>query len=597
VRHKIISLKEFYIPSVIALGIIAYLILSLLKLETFATFIALFSIVLGSFNLFRDTAISIIRRQFALDYIAIVAIVLAVLTKEYLVAEILALMISGGEALDNYGGRMARKSLSQLVDRIPSNITIWKEKGSPEMKKIKDVIVGDLILVRKGEVIPLDGKLISENGETDESSLTGEPFFVEKVKGDIIRSGTVNMGTPIIIKVTKVEKDSTYRKIIEMVQKAEQEKSPMIRLADKYSIGFTIITFVIALLSFVFSNFNIMRTLAVLAIATPCPLIIATPIALLGGMNASAKKKIIIKKIAALEALSRITAVIFDKTGTITLGNPILRSIEIKDKSYNKLEILAITEAIERNSLHPLAKTLVDYAKSNKAPILQATDISEEIGKGISGIVEGKPYLLSKVANPEKLAIALFKNDKTIAHFYFDEEIKEESISTIKELKKMGLTLFIYTGDKLEAAKKIVEKLGEDIEIKAGLKPEDKQEGIKGLKEKGAIVAMVGDGINDAPALALSDVGIAFSNQEQNAASEAADIVLLGGNFSMVLDSIKISRRTISIAKQSILWGIGLSVFGMTLASLGLIPPIYGAILQETIDVAVILNSLRAIRY
>lgn len=593
---KEIILEEFYIPALVAFGIVTYLILSFFGLKNIATFVGLATIIIGSFNLFKDTFISIVHRQFALDYIAIFAIVIGVLTKEYLVAEILALMISGGEALENYGGRMARKSLSQLVDRIPSDITIWREKGDGQTKKIKDVLIGDLILVRKGEVIPLDGKLISGNGETDESSLTGEPFFIEKVKGDIIRSGTVNMGTPIIIEVTKEEKDSTYKKIVEMVEKAEQEKSPMIRLADKYSIFFTIVTFTIAGLSFVFSNFNLIRTLAVLAIATPCPLIIATPIALLGGMNASAKKRIIIKKIEALEVLSRINTVIFDKTGTITLGSPTLKSVEIIDKSYDKLKILALTEAIERNSLHPLAKTLVEYAKSNSAPVLSAADISEEIGKGISGTIDGKSYLLQKVADPEKLAIALFQNDKTIAHFYFDEEIKGESISTIKELKKMGLTLFIYTGDKLEAAKKIVEKLGEDISIKAGLKPEDKQKGIKGLKEKGMVVAMVGDGINDAPALALSDVGMAFSNQEQNAASEAADIVLLGGNFSMVLDSLRIARKTISIAKQSILWGIGLSIFGMTLASFGLIPPIYGAVLQEGIDVAVILNSLRAIR-
>lgn len=595
-RNKEIILQEFYIPVGIVLAIILYLVFSFFELKNIANIIALSAIAAGSFNLVKDTIESIFHRQFALDYIAIAAIVIGVLTHEYLVAVILALMISGGEALENYGGRMARKSLSLLVNRIPSDTIIWTENGNSETKKIKDVQIGELILIRKGEVIPLDGEIFSKMGEIDESSLTGEPYFIEKSKGDIVRSGTVNIGNPLIIKVTKREADSTYKKIIQMVEKAEKEKSPMIRIADRYSIFFSLVTFIIAVLSFVLSDFNLIRTLAVLAIATPCPLIIATPIALLGGMNASAKRKIIIKRIAALEILSRINVVIFDKTGTITLGQPILKSVEIKDKKYDMEKILAVASAIERNSLHPLAKVIVEHAKKNKAPTLQATNIKEEIGKGIFGTVNNKHYRLEKVTNMQKMAIALMENDKKIAEFYFEEEIKKESALTIKALKKQGLELMIYTGDKLEAAKKIVEKLGEEIIIKAGLKPEDKQSGIREIKKQGKIVAMVGDGINDAPALALADVGMAFSNQEQNAASEAADIVLLGGNFPMVLESITIAKRTLHIATQSIVWGIGLSITGMVFASFGLIPPIYGAALQEAIDVAVILNALRATR-
>lgn len=595
--NKEIVTEEFYIPSIVLLGIILSIILNFLHLENFSNILAILSIVIGSFNLFKETLISIYKKEFALDYIAIFAIIIGVITKEYLVSQILALMISGGEALENYGARIARKSLSALVDRIPADITIWENGDTSNTKNLRDINIGEFIFVRKGEVIPLDGKLFSEKGETDESSLTGEPYFIEKSKGDIVRSGTVNIGNPIIIEVTKREEDSTYRKIIEMVEEAEKEKSPMIRIADKYSIFFTVITFSIAIFSFIFSGFNLERTLAVLAIATPCPLIIATPIALLGGMNASAKKKIIIKKISSLEVLSRIKAVVFDKTGTITLGQPLLKDVKIIDKDYNLKKVLGISLAIERNSLHPLAKALVTYAKDNNAPSLKALDIHEEIGKGIFGTVENKNYLLEKIVESEGMAIGLFHGKKEIAQFYFEEEIKEESISTIKKLREEGLQLFIYTGDKLEAAQKIVNKIGENIEINAGLKPEDKQEGIKKLKQKGEIVAMVGDGINDAPALALADVGIAFSNQEQNAASEAADVVLLGGNFSMVLDSLQIAKRTLNIATQSIVWGIGLSILGMVFASLGLIPPIYGAALQEAIDVAVIFNSLRTTRF
>lgn len=594
---RIIGLSQaFKVPLIVILGIIFYGIFYLIHFIFLANVIILTVIFIGSYGMLKETVIALFQRQFALDYIAIFAIIVGVITDEYLVAAILALMVSGGRNLEEYGVAQAKKSLTSLIDRIPTDVVLWKDNKPDRKEKINNITVGTEVFIRKGEVIGLDGILVSESAETDESSLTGEPYFIEKVKGDIIRSGTINIGQSMVIKVTTTEKDSTYKNIINMVKKAEKEKSPMVRLADQYSTIFTIVTFVIAGFAYIFSHFDLSRVLAVLAVATPCPLIIATPIALLGGVNASAKRKIIVKKLAALERLSRVTTVLFDKTGTITLGIPRLVHIHIENTKYSEKEVLAIADAIERNSLHPLAKAIVLAARKVHARVLLAEQIMETVGKGISGTVQGKTYMLSKVKETLGMSIELIQAGKTVAIFQFEDQIKEESRKTLQQLLLKGLSLKILTGDKKEAAEKVAKKLGITVQIKAECTPEDKQKEIQMLKEQKAIVAMVGDGINDAPALALADVGLAFSNQEQTAASEAADIVFLGGNFSMVLQSVKIAQRTISIAKQSILWGIGLSILAMIFASFGNIPPIFGAGLQEAIDVSVILNALRASR-
>lgn len=584
----------FKVPLLVVIGIILYLLLSFYQIYSLAIPLVFITIIVGSFSLLQETVMSLMRRQFALDYIAILAIAVAVGTEEYLVAAILALMVSGGRTLEAYGVSKAKKSLTQLTNRIPTDVTLWDKDKPGRKESLKNITVGESIFIYKGEVIGIDGVLESERGETDESSLTGEPYFIEKVKGDIIRSGTINIGQPMVIKVTKTEKDSTYKKILAMVQQAEREKSPLVRLADKYSVVFTLVTFFIAGFAYFYSHFDLKNVLAVLAVATPCPLILATPIALLGGMNASAKRKIIIKKLAALETLSRVQTIVFDKTGTITLGEPQIITIEIISKHHTKAEVLAIAEAIERNSLHPLAKAIVREAKAQKVKRIFATHIHEQIGKGISGVVNGKEYSLKKLQEKIGMAIELQHNGQALAMFFFEDKLKATSKRTIQELSNTGLSIHIFTGDKKEAADKLAAELGANVIVKAECTPQEKQQGIETLKKQGQVTAMVGDGINDAPALALADVGMAFSDEEQTAASEAADIVFLGGNFTMVLTSWQIAKRTIVIAKQSILWGIGLSVAAMIFAAVGLIPPIVGAGLQEAIDVAVILNALRA---
>jgi len=593
-KDKTSLLKTFRIPAIVLLGILLYIILISFNKE-FALFIIFAVTILGSFSLFKKSFRSILKKQFALDYIAILAIIVSLFTHEYVVAGILALMISSGITLEEYGVTQAKKSLTKLIDRIPRKVTLWQSNNPGNKIQIDGIKKGNEIFIRKGEVIGLDGILMSEAGLTDESSLTGEPYTIDKIKGDFIRSGTINIGSPIVVKVTKLQADSTYNKIIDMVKKAQAEKSPFIRLADRYSTVFTIITLAITTFAYIYSGYDLTRALAVLVIATPCPLLIATPIALLGGVSSSSKKHIIVKRLSSLEKLAKAQVIIFDKTGTITLGKPKVIEFKKLSKTYTDKKILTIAQAIERNSLHPLAKAIVEFAKQKKVPAIHAGKIEEKVGVGISGIVEGKRYALSKLSSAEGMTIGVFKDKDQIGMFHFEDEIKQEAKEIIKNLKKEGLDLLIFTGDKRQAAEKVARSLG-GIEVRAELTPGDKQKGIEKLKKEGKITAMVGDGINDAPALALADVGMVFSNEEQTAASEAADIVFLGGNFSVINEALKISRRTIKIALQSILWGIGISILGMAFASFGLIPPIGGAFLQEGIDVAVIINALRASR-
>ncbi|MCL4366199.1 cadmium-translocating P-type ATPase [Patescibacteria group bacterium] len=595
-NFKILFSEHFRTPLICFSGIILYLILKLLGISFVADIIIILVTILGSYQLFWESFKKLAARRFAIDYIAILAISVSLYTHEFLVAAILALMVSTGRTLESYAVSQAKKSLTGLIERIPNEVLLWEKGKAGEKIQIKEVKIGQQIFIRKGEVIPLDGKLISEVGQTDESSLTGEPYFIDKIEGDILRSGTVNIGNPIVLEVTKTEGDSTYNKIIELVKKAQEEQSPFVRLADRYSTVFTIVTLIIAAFALFASNFDLTRVLSVLAIATPCPLIIATPVALLGGVNCAAKKRIIVKKLASLENLAKADTVIFDKTGTITLGKPRLTKIQITTKEFDQKQILAIAESLERNSLHPLAKAIVVSARESKAPTLHATKIEEVIGQGISGMVGKQRFTIAKVKNDVGMTIELTSKGKSLAIFTFEDELKPDSKSDFAKLKALGLKLLIFTGDKQDAAEKIVEQLGLNIELRTQMSPEQKQDGVKELQKMGKTVAMIGDGINDAPSLALANVGLVFSNEEQTSASEAADIVFLGGDFSQVSTSLQIAKRTIKIALQSILFGIGLSTAGMVFASFGFIPPIFGAGLQEAIDVAVIINALRASR-
>ncbi len=551
----------FKVPVFIITGIVLYLLLYYgFHLILLASIIIALTILLGSIDLLRDTVQSILRKKFALDYIALLAITTGVISGEFLVAAVIVLMLAGGQTLEKFAVARAKKSLTALTDRIPSTVLLWN-KDIEKTIEIADVRVGQKIIVRKGEVIPLDGVLDSETGLADESSLTGEPYEIEKIQGDTIRSGTVNTGSPMVITVTRVDKDSTYRKIVDMVRAAQSERSPLIRVADRYSGIFTVIPLLLAGFAYSISR-DFHQVLAVLVIATPCPLILAAPIALMGGMNALAKQKIIAKTLTSVEVLSRVTDIMFDKTGTITLGRPRVVLVDIKNKKHSKAQVLGIAEAIERNSLHPFAKAIVRIAREENVPRLKACDVHEKIGYGIVGTVGATEYVLSKLQGGAGFAIELRMKNSPLAVFHFQDAVKVDSKRILGKLKLSGLHLSIFTGDKKEATEQLLKSVGGiDISVKTECTPEDKMKGIQLLRKQGRVTAMVGDGINDAPALAAADVGMVFSNEEQTAASEAADLVFLGGDFSLVLTSLGIAKRTMNIALQSIWFGIGLSIF------------------------------------
>lgn len=596
-RLRRIPWSLFAVPIIVIGGILGYLIaIYQYHQEVTGNIIIWVVILLGSLELIRDTAAALIHRKFALDYIAILAITTGLITGHYLVSAVIVLMLAGGTGLEKYGMMMARKSLTALTNRIPHDVHLFVNGAADKKVAIETVRVGQSILVRRGEIIPLDGILTSKSAYVDESSLTGEPYMMDKVSGDAVRSGTVNTGDVMVVKVSKADADSTYRKIITMVQKAQAEKSPLIRIADQYSGVFTAVTLVLCVVAYLISH-DLTRVLAVLVVATPCPLILATPIALMGGMNAAAKKRIILKRLSAIEVLSRVQALILDKTGTLTLGKPVVRVVEIFTKNITKNRAVSVAGAIERNSLHPFAKALVEAAKDAGQANIPAHDVREVIGKGISGTVEGKEYFLRRPTDSAGMSIELMSGTKRLALFHFEDEVKKDAAKILKKLIEHGLKLLLYTGDKETRARETIASIGVSIDIKAECTPADKQVGITTLKKQGLVTAMVGDGINDAPALAQADVGMVFSNEEQTASSEAADVVFLGGDLELLAAALAIAKRTLRIAKESIFVGIGLSIFGMILAAAGVLPPIWGAAGQEVIDVAVILNALRASRY
>lgn len=584
--------SPFFIPSFVLISLIFFVLLILNFGNSFYSNLLIWiTIAVGTFDLLKSTFKSLINKSFSLDYIALLAISTGVITQNYLVAGVIVLMMSGGNALEEYAQNKAKKSLTALKNHLPNQVQIVDKNGLIKNKNVEKVDVGTTILIRKGEVVSLDGKLETNEAILDESSLTGESMPITRFAGEIVRSGSLNTGE--VIKITTIVKpaDSTYQQIVELVEEAEKAQAPFVQLADKLSTWFTITTVFMAFLAYAISG-ELDRSLAVLVIATPCPLILATPIALVGGMNAAAKQKIIFKQLASLETLAMTNTIIFDKTGTLTLGTPQLESITVKDKSCDESKIMEIAASIEKNSLHPFATAIVNQANSQNIKLLHVESIKEKIGVGLSGLIDGEHYELSSDPIQKDSQVVLKNNQKIIAIFKFLDQIKNSTIQVISSLQNQGFKIYIFTGDSEARAKKFIEKLKIPIQFKAGLSPVEKQGEIINLKKK-AKVMMVGDGINDAPALASADIGLAFSHQQHTAASSAADVILLKNDISLVQTSLSIAKHTMKIAKQSIQVGMILSLIGMFLALFGKIPPIAGAVAQELIDVLVIFNSLR----
>ena len=567
------------------------------------------AIALGLVTLLVDSIRKLFAKRFSLDYIAILAMIVALATNELLAGAVISLMILVSESLESYGSREAEAALKHLVERIPKTCEVRREGNGWSTAPIQEIREGETILVREGEIVPLDGYLLSDDALMNEANLTGEFEPQPYRKGRFMKSGLVNAGSAFELRVSGTFSTSAYQKIVDLVREAKRHPARIVRLAEKYNYGFTAVTLVLAAAAWFISHGDPSRFLAVLVIATPCPLLIAAPISFLGGLNLASKRTIIVKRPAALETLARVTAIFFDKTGTLTLGEPVLRAVRVLDPAFSEDEALSVAAAIEFHSLHPLAKAIV-RAKTSRdgSPIAEASHIVETVGDGIAGSVNGSVWHLKKAADARNggaeadgeggIVIEMTKGAAPAARFVFDDVMKPGTMDLLEKLRE-NYRVAILTGDTRENAERMFknETGGHDgIEIRARCTPEDKFAAIKEARARGETVIMVGDGLNDAPALALADVGVVFSGTENSASIDAAAVAILGRDVGLVEEAIALAKRSTHIAEESMLWGIGLSVLGMIFAMLGYIPPVTGAILQEGIDVSVILNALRSAR-
>jgi heavy metal translocating P-type ATPase len=613
--RKIITLvKNYPIPVFAIIGLLVGSILQWTpnqhELGHWVWFITL---VIGGAPIIWQTVRGMLHRHFASDIVALLAIVTAILLNDAFPGLVIVLMQSGGKALEDHAFKKASSSLDALLSRSPRFAHRKKDHGLEEIN-VAEVRVGDLLLVRPGDLIPVDGKITNEQAEIDESALTGEPLPKIKKIGEQVFSGTINVGNAFEMRADKISGESQYAKIVQLVRKAQQEKAPIQRLADRYAVWFTPITIGISGLGWLLTH-NVETILSVLVVATPCSLIFATPVAIISGINKAAKSGIIIKTGSAIEQVGKAQVVVFDKTGTITFGTPIVENV-ISTNKINSDDLLRKVASVEQLSSHPTASVLVKKGQEMFGKLPIPTNFHELAGAGVDGDVEGEHIVVGsqsvfenfvntgfaeyihevkKQINVEGKMLAFVGiNNKPAGVIVFGDEIRPDVNLMVEHIKKLGVKKTIMlTGDNLDNAKSIAQQAG-ITDLEANLLPEQKVIAVKRLKQEFENVVMVGDGINDAPALAASTVGVAMGAHGTAISAEAADMVLLVDDISKVSKVIEIGQKTIQVAKQSIFVGLGLSFVFMAIASLGYIPPAIGALLQEVLDVSVILNALRA---
>ncbi|BCH08523.1 cation transporter [Mesorhizobium sp. 131-3-5] len=560
-------------------------------------------------------AISILRDfwigRIGVDAIALVSMSAALLLGQALAAVVVAIMYAGGTVLEDFARGRAERNLRALTDRAP-RVAHRKCAQGTETVPIEQVAVGDELLVRAGELLPVDGFLIDASAVLDESTVTGEPLPERRGTGDALRSGTVNAGEAFFMRASAIADNSTYAAIVRMVAAAQTAKAPFIRIADRFALLLLPVTLLLAGIAWRLSGDPI-RGLAVLVVATPCPLILAAPVAFIGGVSRAARAGILMKGSAALEALAQIRTAIFDKTGTLTLGGAELIEIDVApDRQAD--EVLRLLASLEQASHHVLADSIVRIARRRKLTLSQPCDVREHRGEGLKGLVNGmsvaagsRPLVLGGGPLPgwaesaekrhrsaQVLRVFVALDGRLAGIFTFGDAIREDAIETVGALRAVGVTrIVMLTGDDSAAAEKVSASLKFDA-VFADATPADKVETVK-VEKATAPTMMVGDGINDAPALAAATVGVALGARGGTASSEAADVVVLTDSLQPVAEALRIAMRTRGIALQSIIVGLALSGAAMIAAAMGHLTPVAGALLQEGIDVAVILNALRAL--
>jgi heavy metal translocating P-type ATPase len=567
--------------------------------------------VVGILPLAWETVTGLIHRKAGVDLIALLAMAGALAVGQYFAGAVIALMLSSGQALESYADRRAHKELSSLLERAPHQVTRY-EDGELRSRPIDEVRPADRLFVKTGEVVPVDGLLLG-NAVLDESALTGESRPVERLAGEQVRSGAVNAGAALDLRAIATAAESTYAGIVRLVDEAEKQKAPFVRIADRYALIFIPVTLVIAGATWLLSG-DPVRALAVLVVATPCPLILAAPIAIVAGISRAARRGIIVKGGGALETMGRGKVLLFDKTGTLTAGSPQISDVEVFG-SLEGDELLRLAASLDQVSPHVLASAIVRAARERGVELVFPSDVEEEHGAGITGKVDGRLVALGKASyvaregmlparardvrrrtalDGSSCVFVSVDGDVTGA-LVIDDPIRPDTPRVIRTLRRAGIQrIVMVTGDHPDVAESVGIALGVD-RVLSERDPADKVLAVEAEAADGVTI-FVGDGINDAPALATADVGVAMGARGATASSEAADVVLIVDKLDRVAEAMAIARRSRKIALQSVIAGMGLSFAGMVFGAFGVLVPVAGALVQEGIDVAVILNALRALR-
>jgi len=553
----------------------------------------------------RDTWRVLRGGSLGVDIIALVAILGAIALDESFTAALVALMVAGGGALEEYAQGRARGEISALLGRVPQTAHLVEGDG-PRDVAVAAVRPGDVLLVKPGEMVPVDGRVLEDGAELDEAALTGEAVPVARGAGDLARSGGVNAGGPFRLRAAASAADSTYAAIVRMVRSAEGERAPLVRLADRWALWFLPLTLAVSGFAWLWHG-KAEHALAVLVVATPCPLILAVPVAIIGGVNRAARRQVIVRHGGALEALSRVTVVAFDKTGTLTVGRPRVQAVDAHPP-WTRETVLRLAGAVETGSSHLLARTLVEAAHETVGVLPAARDVHESPGDGVRGHVEGHDLLVgsrgflagrgvpmpSTLADHAGLAAHVAIDGRYAATVVYADEVRAGVPAVMRRLEALGARrTLLLSGDRQANASAVAADVG-IAEALGDLSPADKVREVKRLVAAGERVLMVGDGTNDAPALAAATVGIALASGHAGVTAETADAVILVDDVSRVADAVAIGQRTMRVARQSVAWGLGLSAAAMVVAAAGRLPPAAGALVQEAIDIAVILNAVRA---
>lgn len=550
---------------------------------------------------------SLRKGEFGLDIVAALSMSTALAFGETLAGAVVAVMYAGGQLLEDYAQTRARSELNSLLGRAPKTALVYTDDHLSEVA-IDDIRPGDRILVRQGELVPVDGRIIRGEALLDKSILTGESVPQREPEGSDILSGSISLDMAFDMEATRRAADSAYLSIVRLVQLAQSAKAPMVRLADRFAMWFLLFAVLLAGLAWMLSREET-RLLAVLVAATPCPLILAVPVALVAGISKAARHGILVKGGPVLEALARVSVLVSDKTGTLTHGRADLADIEATARIAPN-EVLRLAASLDQASNHVMAAAIVDAARHRGLKLTMPRNVRETGGKGLTGFVGtrrmtvgaedfvrrslGLPAAVQS-SRPGTVQVAVASGNSIVGRLVFSDRLRPDAANTLDRLRRAGISrVVLASGDDRAVVGDIARAVGADA-AHGDLKPGEKVDIVKAERKHG-VVLMAGDGVNDAPALAAADVSLAMGAAGSPASAEAADAVLLVDRFDRIADGVEIAQRSRRIALQSVFVGLGLSVAAMIAAALGYLPPVKGAIVQEAIDVAVIANALRALR-